>query len=196
MVNKIPDTYECQLDIYLLKFIDTHLHVYRRFNLTPNILTTFSLISGLLSAYNILNRNYGWAASWFTVAYYFDCADGKFARKYNMQTQFGDYYDHISDIFKIALVLYALYITNPGKYYRYQWIIYVLIILSTLHLGYQEVIYGSDESPALMHAKIIASLDTKPTHTIKYTRYFGCGSLMLAIAVIILFWGGGVKSSV
>ena len=28
MVNKIDDKYECPFDIYLLKFIDTHLDMY------------------------------------------------------------------------------------------------------------------------------------------------------------------------
>ena len=32
MVNKIPNKYECPLDIYLLRFIDTHLDAYKKLN--------------------------------------------------------------------------------------------------------------------------------------------------------------------
>ena len=53
MVNKIDDKYECPFDIYLLKFIDTHLDMYYNIGLTPNMITTLGIIFGLLSMYNI-----------------------------------------------------------------------------------------------------------------------------------------------
>ena len=40
------------------------------------------------------------------LGYYFDCIDGPMARKYNMVTVFGDYYDHGTDIICFTLVNY------------------------------------------------------------------------------------------
>ena len=35
-----------------------------------------------------------------------DCLDGFYARKYNMTSQFGDYLDHLSDVFKTTCLFY------------------------------------------------------------------------------------------
>ena len=51
MVNKIPSNFENPLDVLLLKFIDTHLDSYNTtiggISITPNIITTISLILGI-----------------------------------------------------------------------------------------------------------------------------------------------------
>lgn len=109
MVNKIDSIYECPCDIYLLKFIDTHLQYYKIIGFTPNMITSISIIFGLLSMYNIFNSNYKLAAFLLFTSYYFDYVDGKLARKYNMQTTWGDYYDHFGDIFTPLLLLFMLY---------------------------------------------------------------------------------------
>jgi len=188
MVNKIPSTYECPFDIVLLKFIDTHLQFYRKLNLTPNMITTVGIIFGILSAYNIFKGNFKTSALLFLIAYYFDCVDGKLARKYNMTTKFGDYYDHFGDIFKIIIILFALYKVNKKKFNDIKYLIYSLFLLCMLHLGYQEVIYSSDESPTLSLFKNIAQKDNNPEDTIKLTRFFGCGTLIIVICIIILSW--------
>ncbi len=84
MVNKIPEEYENPVDILLLKLVDTQLDFYKSLCLTPNILTTFSLVAGLYSAYMIYTGDFIVGSILYMVAYYFDCADGKFARKFNI----------------------------------------------------------------------------------------------------------------
>ncbi len=186
MVNKISSKYECPFDIVLLNFIDTHLSFYKDLNLTPNMITTIGILVGILSAYNIFNNNFTLASFLFLLAYYFDCVDGKLARKYNMTTKFGDYYDHFGDIFKILIILYALYKVNEEKYDKVKYIIYILFLLCMIHLGYQEAIYDSNESPTLSLFSKIVKLDKNPEKTIKITRYFGCGTLIMVIFIIIL----------
>ena len=51
MVNKIADHYECPIDKHLLKFIDMHLDLYYKLGFTPNMVTTLSIIVGLLTGY-------------------------------------------------------------------------------------------------------------------------------------------------
>jgi phosphatidylglycerophosphate synthase len=189
MVNKLEDKHENIFDVYLLKFIDTHLHIYRELNLTPNIITTFSLITGFASGYMIYKKNYKIAGLLFFLAYYFDCVDGKFARKYNMITKFGDYYDHFSDVFKFILVIYLLYKDNIKKFGRIGIIIILLIILSIYQLSCQQSIYEDkdkeSESPTLDYFK-----PSKESCLVNIydTKYFGCGTAFVFISIIIFFW--------
>jgi phosphatidylglycerophosphate synthase len=193
MVNKLEDKHENIFDLYLLRFIDTHLHIYKRLNLTPNIITTFSLISGLTSGYMIYKKNFKIAGLLFFLAYYFDCVDGKFARKYNMVTKFGDMYDHISDIFKFFLVIFLLYKDNTKKFARTGIIIILLIFLCLYQISCQQAIYenknkdkdNNSESPTLDYFK-----PSKESCLVNIydTKYFGCGTAFVFTSIIIFFW--------
>lgn len=188
MVNKIADEYECPFDILMLKFIDSHLDLYYALGFTPNMITTIGIIFGLLSMHNIFNHNFRLASFLLLCAYYFDCVDGKLARKYNLQTDFGDYYDHFGDLFKIIIILYALYKTNPQDFNEIKLIIIILILLMFVHLGYQEKIYDRDESPTLNFTRYFANLDTKSNQTIHHTKLFGCGTFIIILMAIVYNW--------
>ncbi len=188
MVNKIPEEYENPVDVILLKLVDKHLDFYKSICLTPNILTTLSLVSGLYAAYMIYNGHFVIGSILYMLAYYFDCADGKFARKFNMISKFGDYYDHISDVFKFSLTIYALYVTN-SKYFGYLILIApLLLLLLCIQMGYQEIIYNKDDSGSLYPLKKLVETDNNPEETIKYTKYLGCGTINVIIAIIIFLW--------
>lgn len=184
MVNKIEENYENPFDIILLKFIDTHLDVYNNLCITPNMVTTFSLITGILSAYSLYNGYFFSSGILWIVAYYFDCVDGKLARKFNKVTKFGDYYDHVSDIFKGILLFYVFYITNNVYFKKVIIIVIFMLLLTLIHMCYQEKIYDTDESPTLKGLQDIFKGD--PKKIIKYTRYFGCGTLNVVILLIII----------
>lgn len=194
MVNKLADQYECPVDKYILSFIDTHIRFYRKMGFTPNMLTTFSILAAILTVYEIFKGNFAIAAFLWLVAYYFDCADGKFARKYNMVTKIGDLYDHFGDIFKYVIVIYALFYSSKRKITKKQWwflfIILFLTLLSFIHLGYQERIYDKKEESVYLHflSNILTFWDKHPHTTIQVTKHFGCGTLQLGIALIIFFW--------
>ena len=189
MVNKIPDKYENFFDIYIYKFIDKHLHLYKQLGLTPNMVTTLSLLSGVLSAFMIHKKNYKSAGLLFFLGYYFDCVDGKLARKYNMVSKFGDYYDHISDTIKFVLVMYALYKDNIPRFKTFGIVIILLVIMCLYHLGCQEGVYNIDsnnsESPSL---DIFKPNKESCIINIHKTKYFGCGTFYLILSIIIFFW--------
>ena len=75
-------------------------------NLTPNFFTTVSFSFQLSSIYFLKNYNPILFSFLYMLGYYFDCIDGPMARKYNMVTVFGDYYDHGTDIICFTLVNY------------------------------------------------------------------------------------------
>jgi len=193
MVNKLRYEHECPVDICIFKIIDTHLNLYYKLGFNPNMVTTLSILFGFLSAYQIMIEHYFTASILFVISYYFDCVDGKLARKYNMVTKFGDYYDHFGDLFKITAVFYALVIAKGDITNAKHWIFTTIILFFTLtqyiHLGYQERIYNtSSESPFLNILKVFTVFDTNPEKTIQITKYFGCGTWIVCFALIIFFW--------
>lgn len=191
MVNKLSSKNECPIDVLLLGIIDNHLDLYHKYHITPNIVTTFSIISGILSAYNIYLHNFKLAALFFAIAYYFDCVDGKIARKFNQVTVFGDYYDHFGDIFKLAIVLYALYITNSIAFHKIKYFILFLFIAMLIHFGCQEKLDEYKQYQKSQYLNIFTYLipnNLDPNKCIQYTKYFGCGTFMVFMIVIIAMY--------
>ena len=133
MVNKIPLELENPIDVILYNQVDRDLEFYKSLGLTPNGLTTISLILALLGIYNFSYDNYFLGGLLFFIAYYFDCADGKMARKYNMTTKYGDLYDHYSDLAKLFILYYVIYKKSPEKFKK---ILIISIILFTFTLFY------------------------------------------------------------
>ena len=71
--------------------------------------TSGVLIFGLSSVYFLKSDKYILSSICYFLAYFYDCADGKMARKYNMTSKYGDLYDHVSDLIKHILLFYVLY---------------------------------------------------------------------------------------
>ena len=193
MVNKLSENHECPIDTFIFKIVDKHLGFFHNLGMTPNTLTTLSIVFGFLTAYQILKGRLWLAVIFWIISYYFDCADGKFARKYNMVSKFGDLYDHLADLAKVIAVLLALFCINKKQTTVKQRVfISILIILGFLqiiHMGYQETIYNKkDESPYLNIIRNFFVNEEKAEQNICYTRYFGCGTWYLFFTILILFW--------
>lgn len=192
MVNKLPDLYECPVDVWLLQFIDTHLAWYYHNGFTPNVVTTISILIGMLSAAAVYHQQFAVGAALFVIAYYLDCVDGKLARKYNLVTAFGDYYDHFGDVFKFALVAYALYHTTNKKLspsqHTYKTIVVILSCFLFLQIGYQETLYSQSDSNTLSLFRTLVSTDSFPERSIQITKYLGQGTFVVLFSAIIILW--------
>ena len=193
MVNKLQENHECPIDTFIFKLVDEQLDIFYKLGMTPNIITTISIVFGLLAAYQIIQNRLWLAAIFWIIAYYFDCADGKFARKYNMISKFGDLYDHFGDLFKVIAVFVALFYSNKKRTSVKQWFFISFIIflgvIQVIHMGYQESIYNKkDESPYLNIIRELFVNEEKAEQIICYTRHFGCGTWIVFVAVLILLW--------
>lgn len=193
MVNKLLEHHECPIDSFIFKIVDKHLHIFYELGMTPNTLTSISILFGLLAAYQIIQNRLWLAGIFWIIAYYFDCADGKFARKYNMVSKFGDLYDHLGDLLKVIAVTAALFYSNKkgitSKQLLFIIIIILLGILQAIHMGYQESIYNKkDESPYLNVVRKLFVNEENADKIICYTRHFGCGTWYIFFTILILFW--------
>lgn len=98
-------------------------------NVTPNKVSTLSLITAILGNLMVLLSIYSY---WYVligvlllqIAFAFDCSDGEIARYKNMGSKFGAWFDSVSDRFKEILMFAAITCT---WYHRHSHI-YVLVI--------------------------------------------------------------------
>jgi len=177
--KKIPKYYENPIDTFIINICEKLNPFFYRYNMTPNGITTIGNISGILSIYHFTKKNYKISSILYFVRYFFDCLDGNYARKYNMTSNFGDLYDHISDIiFNIIIVI--LLLRTKFKYKSF-WFLLLLcfLILSLIHLGCQEKKYK--QKSILTNLQKLCKDET----IIIYTKYFGSGTLILLISLLI-----------
>ena len=94
--------------------------------LTPNMITTITLIIRLVCVYFLYNNIYVksvpilYFISWIT-----DAMDGELARTYDMKSKFGGIYDYVVDLITTILLFLVLYI----KYEKTPIIIMIILIL-------------------------------------------------------------------
>ena len=128
------------------------------------------------------------SAFFLFLAYFFDCCDGFFARKYDMITVAGDLYDHITDLFTYAIIIYLIY--NKYKYRVHKiYLISIIIfgILSLLiQLGCQEIHHNEDTSATIKSTKMFCPKQKNVESVMKYTRYFGFGTFVVILLSFIL----------
>jgi len=154
---------------------DYPIELAYKYHLTPNIITTFSFISQLLSIYYL---RYSWLVSYsffYLLGYYFDCIDGPMARRYNMVTTFGDFYDHFTDILCFLWSL-TIYITKYNLLeYNYISVLYLIMFLGLLgHVGCQEKRFNkfNNYKDVSLTLYIPMKLISDPEKQMKTFKYF------------------------
>lgn len=190
--RKIHTWYENPLDNIFIAIAEMlNIHVFYPLSFTPNMITTLSLVFGLLCAFALYKDRYILGVVLFVIAYILDCADGNYARRYNMITVFGDYYDHISDLLKaILVVLIILYKKDLSTTIKVIFVLVtvVLFFASTVHLGCQEKVYNPQSNDSLSYTKLLCT-GNDPKEMITRTRYFGVGTLVLFIVCFLIYLG-------
>ncbi len=182
--DKIPNEYENFFTIFLRNIAESQLDMYKKIGLTPNKITLLAFITGLLCAYLVYKKQYEYAAFMYLLSYYFDTADGKFARKYNMASKIGDYWDHASDYIKTVILAIVLYKDNPERFKRLIPIFTFLLLMLAFYMGIQEALFEKNKS-ILGLFKFNKKFAENNLHLVKY---FSCGTYNLIIALIIFFW--------
>jgi phosphatidylglycerophosphate synthase len=190
--RKIPRELENPLDNI---FIDAaHLlntAVFRPLGATPNFITTLSLVvcAASLAAFHV--RWYLTFSLLFLVAYVLDCADGNYARMYGMVTDFGDAYDHASDILKVvALVLVlAVHDVSAGTKLAVMASLALLAVLMLVHFGCQQRMYTGMVSAKDGQSFLSPTRKMCPdTSLIRLTRFVGSGTFFTFAALCAAYF--------
>ena len=111
------------------------LPLWHKIKVTPNILTTFGLISSVLFIYFLWKRNVVLAIVFLLLRQYFDYADGLLARKYKQISNFGDWYDHIVDSVFFMLPLILLILFHTKKRIIYLCLLIPAILATIINIG-------------------------------------------------------------
>lgn len=185
--RKIDKEYENFLDTILVDLTEKLNPFYKSIGIIPNILTLISLVVTLIGEYYFFKDKYLIAGILYFIGYYFDCADGNFARAYDMVTVFGDWFDHISDICKLIVLLYLFYLKLGfgKKFYTLLGIIGFFFAAFSFHMGCQQKIYDkSEESPTLTYMEKLCP----DSDLIKYTKFLGVGTFQIVVTLMIIFF--------
>jgi len=193
-MKKIPNELECPIDNLIIDLLSEPLSImFKHFNFSPNGITTLSLLFGLISIWGLYNNWLLGAIIFMFLSYVMDCVDGYYARKYNMVTKGGDYYDHIKDIFIFLIFLFILYNRNKGKMTKMQLFVSVIIFLlfllsSVAYFACQEKYYDKeDQIPTLGWLQKFVSSKKKAENCLKVLRFFGMGTFIVVLLIFTIW---------
>jgi phosphatidylglycerophosphate synthase len=192
-MRKIPSHLENPIDNIYYYYVEKIADRLYKKKITPNQITTVGNIIGIIGLYLLYKKLYLSSALFYLLRYFFDCLDGYYARTHNLVTIFGDYYDHYSDLIIFISYLWVLFLNNPKLFVHLLLIIIILFIGLCIHLYYQECYYAKNQQaptinmiqkfiPSCMKPKNKKDLEEK----LKYSRFFGCGTVTLTITFIII----------
>ena len=189
--NKLPRKYDNPIDVM---FQDTSYFMGPSFlsnKFTPNMITTLSFIFGVIVIYCMEINKFKIAAVFHLLSYLFDCFDGNFARRYNMETEFGDWYDHLKDTAYSIAIIYMLYRKMPFKANTRLWIFLVILGLFSMSM----IFFGCTELYIKKNRKYIHSSTclgvmericlVNDERFFRIIRYFSSGTLVVFIFGVI-----------
>jgi len=190
-MRKIPPDLENPIDNLIIASAHPTTTMLKKLNMTPNGITTLSLIFGMLAVVFLAVGRVWLAVISYAISYFFDNVDGYYARRYKMCSQGGDMYDHIKDWIVFGLFITVFYIRNRHKLTTGKWLVIAGILVffaitTWVQMSAQEAWHGkSENSPTLDFLNFIK--DKKQAESVlKVTRYFGCGSYILVLLLIVL----------
>jgi phosphatidylglycerophosphate synthase len=171
--------------------LSPHLHGLK---ISPNMVTLQRFIVFIIGfIYFFEKKMYRSAALIYMYAYFCDCLDGHLSRKYNMETTFGDYFDHITDIVTILISVYFIALTLNE---RYRWILFIIMLIlgiSLLQTGCQERYlemaninkseFRSKSARCLCPQSLVSNHEIEDVMEI--TKFFGPGTYHLFIMILI-----------
>ena len=108
------------------------LPIFKNLGLTPNMITTLSLIC-TINCYIKINKNKKEALISYFLGYLLDCMDGMMARKYNMGSNFGMTYDLVTDVISNLLVIHLMLMKDSIPIKIKAFLVIVLICFSLLN---------------------------------------------------------------
>lgn len=187
-MRKVEPKYDNPIDNIIVDMGDRLMPYLKSSGHTPNMLTTYSLILGLAAVYFLYKNDIFKFGVCFILAYVCDCWDGYMARKYNMVSEFGDLYDHISDVAVGLSLAYVAY----TKYKHKLTVLLVIVIgvmtyLMQKHVGCYQKMYIDTNKKEKETIDFVSDL-CENKNDIKWTRFFGPGTYNTVFIVGLMYY--------
>lgn len=192
MIGKVGFELEDPISQILYNLSDIVSPFLYKIKFTPNIITAFRFIILIIGLYiGIKNNNKKLIAITYIIFYFMDCLDGHYARKYNMVTSFGDYFDHGVDILSIIMLLLYLLKTIKNQYFLI--IFFFLLFTSMMHIGCEELLLKMDGKNMIISESLTFLQKIVPVNQKEYLidfmikiRYLGTGTLVMFVVIYLL----------
>jgi phosphatidylglycerophosphate synthase len=180
---KIGEYNESKFNNFVYSIVKRLVPILYNIGFNPNNITTLSLIFCVLS-YNNLKVKNPVCIVYYVIYMVLDYSDGYMARLYNMQSEFGDFYDHARDILFHILILSLIY---PSKKLSGMFVLGVILSLNSF--GCQEIIYEANcnnkSNSSIGWLKAFCS--NNPLLN-KFNEYIGSGSVYFFTIIIMWFY--------
>ncbi len=135
---KVGEENESNFNNFVYSIVKRLVPILYDCGFNPNNITTLSLIFCVLS-YNNLKAKNPICIVYYIVYMILDYSDGYMARFYNMQSEFGDFYDHARDILFHTFIISVIY---PNIKLSAMFVVGVILSLNSF--GCQEIIYEAN----------------------------------------------------
>jgi len=189
--RKVPRELENPIDNLFIDVAERTAPYFHKIGFMPNTITTISflMVVPLVYFYHIFNNLI--AVLFLILMYYFDHLDGLEARKYHLETEFGDFYDHAQDLvvfFVIDLFVFLRIWGHAGPLTFWSLLIITLglMYMMQVHIGNEEKYFNLKHKSRAKRSVILRYLVKEtPNWKLKFTRWFGPGTFILWNIVLI-----------
>lgn len=185
--RKIHPSLENPIDNVFITTADAAMPFLRATGHTPNALTAYSGLLAALAVWYLFKGNVAAFSVAWMAAYWFDCADGHFARTYGMETRLGDLLDHIKDTVSTLALAAVVYF----KYHPPWWAVVAgvgLWCLTFVHVGCQQKHYaqhiGKNSGETIDSLQTLCPFDDAEA-ALRMTRYVGIGTAQVLSVVLV-----------
>jgi phosphatidylglycerophosphate synthase len=166
---------------------------FYKLGFTANMLTCLSIFFTIISMTMFYKDYRILAAIFYFINYYFDCADGSFARKYKMVSDYGDLLDHLSDILGTLLLLIILYIKNKKLLIKLIPLAIILFLIVSNEIGCDKIRQKKENKNANFVSKMHNKTTDYTAHLClikspKFIYFFNNSTVIIIICIIILFY--------
>jgi len=193
--RKIPSNIENPFDTILISLCDKLVDFCYTLKITPNMITISRIIliifvfKEIFTTSKIIFPVFG-----ILLFYFLDCLDGHLARSTDQVTVLGDYLDHGADLTFIAIITTFILIKKYPNKKIICVTLFILFYLMLVHMGLQQKNYKIlkeqenncpfDQFETLDNLNYLHNFDAEH---ISWSRFFGCGTLILFICFTILW---------
>lgn len=176
-MRKLPRQLDNPVDTWILDVVDClPMDRMHAMGVTPNMITSVGNVFRAVAAYGLYNERRWLFAVTYSLGYTCDCLDGHFARRYLLTSEFGDVYDHVSDM--VMTSPYVYWILLRASYPELASLL-IMWALMCVHLGAQQ----RHVTPSNESLDVFERLCPDKTW-IHWTRYFGCGTFAVYLGAL------------
>lgn len=124
-------------NLYLAKY--TTYFLVNKTNVTPNQITTFSLLFAIFAGIAFYFHCFITGAIFYQISYILDIVDGSIARSKNLSSKIGAFYDVFTDWLKAPILFIILFLVMDS--YSLLIILYFLLFLTCLLNKYNDMLF-------------------------------------------------------